>query len=910
MHPQREGCRLARQHMVHLEGALTLGSRGSLLAWREPGGRASARRWQALEVGVDPRPPRARLTLGTADGAGTLHFLMLVPPRSGKLCLETDDGKVALAVELMTAPPLAVGELARGLAMTERRRLLGWLLGVCPALFGLATEPEFGFAVRDLLQAILPETLPGSALRRCHLPGRWTLAQTLVGNGFQSGRLEGFVIGGTGGLRRAVVAPVAPDPSAAGRNPLLAAFEDHVPTEAATFVLVGAGGLTYRRIEPVGSRLPSAAEWIAAVAAAGRPSVRDGALDALAILAERKAATPSYAALVREVRQLAPPPPPCFPGRVRATLALVADLDRQILAIGTLSDPDELVACLRLRRLGTPDVELRRADLLLGPHFDTCLDRPFAAAAPWRGTSSPHAPWRCHIVLRSGTELPVGEAPAMVAHADPLEHFLEAAAPLAAVPDAWPMLEPGARAAASAGLAKRRAVRSLVFGPALLRPRASLLLPFRRAAEVVRLAAMLAAEPDGRAVELVLVALEPDPGLEIEAASLAASHGRTIRLIVPTMPLQAADVPIIGIEFERSTRHHLGRAGDRPPCPRLAGSAADRADTNGRPRVGPGPRGPAAGGAVPSRPATLARGNGRHLQRCPGGNRRPRKRLARPGASGCGPSLAPSRRRLPGTNAGGTPLRRHLPRGRVPDSGSRAACCCTRSAPARPWRGRVPSPPRRGTVGDAERRAAGRGQMSGRRVSGPEASLARRDVSASERSLTVAVGSASGLLLADDLLVLFGWTPQAPPVEAAAWIGQEADAETPGGIAWCLHQSTGAGRRDHYPFVAVVRVHDAARALVHGLWLQPDEQPDSSTFRLEPLHRLGVDPAATGGAHAQVRTGKRGGARISGGGALAERSHGRRSPRACPRLSERTFCSPPGARTVLSRSWAAPNAAV
>jgi hypothetical protein len=370
----------------------------------------------------------------------------------------------------------------------------------------------------------------------------------VVGNGFQSGRLEGFVIGGTGGLRRAVVAPVAPDPSAAGRNPLLAAFEDHVPTEAATFILVGAGGLTYRRIEPVGSRLPSAAEWIAAVAAAGRPSVRDGALDALAILAERKAATPSYAALVREVRQLAPPPPPCFPGRVRATLALVADLDRQILAVGTLSDPDELVACLRLRRLGTPDVELRRADLLLGPHFDTCLDRSFAAAAPWRGTSSPHAPWRCHIVLRSGTELPVGEAPAMVAHADPLEHFLEAAAPLAAVPDAWPMLEPGARAAASAGLAKRRAVRSLVFGPALLRPRASLLLPFRRAAEVVRLAAMLAAEPDGRAVELVLVALEPDPGLEIEAASLAASHGRTIRLIVPTMPLQAADVPIIGIE--------------------------------------------------------------------------------------------------------------------------------------------------------------------------------------------------------------------------------------------------------------------------------------------------------------------------------------------------------------------------
>ena len=539
---------VTHQVAVHLEGALALGTRAALLAWREAGHRAPGRRWQALEAGAEARPPRARLTVAASDGEQTLHLLMLAPPRSGKLRLEACDGGTALAVDLATAPPLALGDLARGLAIPERRRLLGWLLGVCPALFGLASEPELGFAARDLLQAVLPAAPLGAALRRCHVPGGWALLETAVGEGFQGGRLDGFVLAGQGGLRRIIVPPIYPDPAAAGRYPLLAAFEDLRARDAATLILIGAGGIACRRIEPARGRLPTAPDWIAAVTATGSRHVREGALNALALLAERLSSMPSYGSLVCEALRLAPDRPALLPGRLRATLAVVAEMDRRVLAVGTLTDPDQMVAGLRLRRLGASDIELRSTDLLLSPGNDISAERTFVAmaAAPTQGNA--RLPWRGYVVLGSGNELAIGETPLPATHDEPLERLLQAAAPLAELPAAWPLLEPAARSAAAARLACSRSWQARVLGPALLRPRASLLVPFRRAAEAARLVAMLEAEPEGGSVELVLVALEPDTGAEAEATILSARHAKSARLVLPTMRLAPSDVPVIGAE--------------------------------------------------------------------------------------------------------------------------------------------------------------------------------------------------------------------------------------------------------------------------------------------------------------------------------------------------------------------------
>ena len=106
-----------------------------------------------------------------------------------------------------------------------------------------------------------------------------------------------------------------------------------------------------------------------------------------------------------------------------------------------------------------------------------------------------------------------------------------------------------------------------------------------------------------------------------------------------------------------------------------------------------------------------------------------------------------------------------------------------------------------------------------------------------------AAGPASGLLLADDLLVVFGWMPEPPPAEAAAWSGVEAAADMPAGIAWCLCRRILSDDLERCAFVAVVRMPNASRALLDGIWLRPDDQEQATPLWLPPLLRLGLHPA-------------------------------------------------------------------
>ena len=141
--------------------------------------------------------------------------------------------------------------------------------------------------------------------------------------------------------------------------------------------------------------------------------------------------------------------------------------------------------------------------------------------------------------------------------------------------------------------------------------------------------------------------------------------------------------------------------------------------------------------------------------------------------------------------------------------------------------------------------------------------------------------NASGLLLADDLLVLFGQADVDLPAEAAVRLAGPAGAERPSGTCWCRH-TAGRGRATGRPFVALARLADAARAQVDGLVLAA-EQGDGRPLHLAPLARLGVDPAplalhvATSGLDAGMTFGFLAAALLHGQGAALVPSHRARS---------------------------------
>jgi hypothetical protein len=81
-----------------------------------------------------------------------------------------------------------------------------------------------------------------------------------------------------------------------------------------------------------------------------------------ALLADGSGPALEFAALAAEIRLLAPLSPPTLPRRLQATLGSVAVAHRRLLAAGRLNDPDDLVASLRLGRLGAPPVDIGRSD--------------------------------------------------------------------------------------------------------------------------------------------------------------------------------------------------------------------------------------------------------------------------------------------------------------------------------------------------------------------------------------------------------------------------------------------------------------------------------------------------------------------------------------------------------------------
>ena len=101
--------------------------------------------------------------------------------------------------------------------------------------------------------------------------------------------------------------------------------------------------------------------------------------------------------------------------------------------------------------------------------------------------------------------------------------------------------------------------------------------------------------------------------------------------------------------------------------------------------------------------------------------------------------------------------------------------------------------------------------------------------------MTPALATVSGLLLADDVLLVHGRVGAALTGEVT--VALEGDAA--GGVGWC--QSGPPTDLQLRGFVGLFRVPDAARSLVEGLRLQPVDLPAAEPLSLPPLSRLGLD---------------------------------------------------------------------
>ena len=516
----------------------TLGSGAVLVAWRDE--ERAALPWRARDGERPIRPPYARLTLRGGGSAAPLQLLYAPLPSAGRLRLERGDGAVGLAVDLHRAPPLAVGDLARSLSRADQHRLALWLLNTGAGVMRLAAEPELAHLVRELLPAVLPPAGLGAAQPLCRLPGGRTLFAAELEADRSRGRLDAFLLGAAGGLQRALIETTAPTTRAGPRA--LGVFEDARPSEPCLLVLLGPRGLSAHRLSASRGSLPDAAAWLASVTDAGDGDARLAALGLVATLAERPGGE-RFAALIDELLRLVPPPAAVRTGDPGATLVAAGHADRQLVLLGELSDPERQVRSILLRQPGAMDVEIGRPDLVFGgAGRHGCR---FVAAVP--ASSRARLPWRAHLVLRSGAELAIGEIRTPASAADALAKLLAAGEPFAAIPAAWPLLEPVIGATARSRAAGWTAKRVERLGPPLLRPRASLVLPFRAGEDVVRLARMLDAEPAGASVELVLVALAPDPSLVAAAHKAAGFRARSIRVVLPELPLPTEGGALMGI---------------------------------------------------------------------------------------------------------------------------------------------------------------------------------------------------------------------------------------------------------------------------------------------------------------------------------------------------------------------------
>ncbi len=462
---------------------------------------------------TDPRPLARRRLCVEADGArlrgplvsttvplqgGGRRHVVLLGHRAEALAghrLVLSLGDIPASVldpNWLQSPLVDVAALFEGLNDDGRQRLLRLVLTTGASLLGRGVPAGFAPAARRLLALLgVPRLQP---LGWCRIGTAARILSYRLPHGFDANRLGTLMTLHGDAMTRLAGDPAIIEPRRDGA--LLHLSLAGTAPEGTTIVATGASPLVLGLPDAVGP-LP-AGRWLHARGAATRAWAE-------ARLTAAAATDPLAAAIVRELRHRNTPAPTLAITHLSATPTGVLHAFR-------LDDPHGLVRELRL---------LRGATTAALP-----ADEPLAGYTALPRTSAIDDRYRLLLACHSGRIIPV------------------ATGTLAALDGAAAPVPPAALAAARLDREPSgRVLRTARFGPTTETPTLSIVCPVGACLDILRTrAALVAAEPDGAAVELVYTATEGNEAAAAEAllAATAAIHDLPHRLLVTTADLDAA----------------------------------------------------------------------------------------------------------------------------------------------------------------------------------------------------------------------------------------------------------------------------------------------------------------------------------------------------------------------------------
>lgn len=493
---------LTKTPVAHLPApvACRLAERVIVLAWHE-----------SATGGAGFRPHLDRAALGRPhaavaldEGQGLRAALVRLPahaPAEALIAVSGGDPRApGLPVEAV-APDIAA--MAALLPEAACARLLGFLLDVGGALFGLHGKPAFHEACARLAASLVGTARTAEAVAA--LPGGFVLLH--LPEAAPDGALH---LIGRAGTRRL--------PATLGNGPALALAE--LPCAGDLLVQGGPAPLLWRMPAPAAGLKPLLAYLEA------NPAARAGAARLM-----RAATAPVLAPLLREVTHLAPRAPQRHDG---ATLPVAAALELALpdgagglFLKGFLRDPLDLVASIALAR---PEGDLPIAHAEIFRHARPDLVKRFARAPhggdapegfvlhlPGLGTAAVPQP-ELKLVLHSGTAVSLVPALRTQTPAAARDTVLGSVPP-EAVSEAMlrGALAPAARALHKAAMAASRVTEIVRIGHQPAKPKVSVLIPLYRNLAFLRAQlAAFACDHGWDTVETIFVLDSPEQRAEVE----------------------------------------------------------------------------------------------------------------------------------------------------------------------------------------------------------------------------------------------------------------------------------------------------------------------------------------------------------------------------------------------------------
>ncbi len=466
--------------------------------------------------------PLASLKLSRIDGGFRLLWV-LRRPKHDPLDIELATGPVGLRADVIiepaaTVPTVAAADLLEGMTDSSCVALISALFNVWSAMFSLQKNATFIRVLHEILAQAAPN--PGSASAVAAIADDLILLETAISKPF--GKIDAVYILGQRGPERI---KSRSHKTAFGRGEREAvhvlAERTILPAGDALLVLIGPDGLSVRRLQRIGTRLPSIERWFQTQAATAL-SLRES------LLADIGSRSASGRALALELQLRSP----LKPIRVSSSLntpsaEIVSALSTAIgtLVTGWYRDPADLLAGIEFIDpvRGPRDLtnELHRFPVeVAGPRKGARLPATgFAVLAPATAISIPLLQPRFRLRLKSGSYHPLVPT---LQPADPVEARASA---LRAVPpqhvDDPVLANVLSPVIASLHMQARRRVGAPIvhaIGEPVARPRVSVVIPLYRTLEFLRfqMAAFATDSWFRTNAELIYVLDSPEQAQEVQ----------------------------------------------------------------------------------------------------------------------------------------------------------------------------------------------------------------------------------------------------------------------------------------------------------------------------------------------------------------------------------------------------------